>query len=300
MQGCDMATCFYCFADTKLTRAHLYQKRFREVIEGVSGDVFLTSSRSSHKGINRELAYRGDIRDAHVSSLCEECNRGWMEPIEQAAAGAFADVVTGRRIPPPADGLALARWAIVVGALSSELYPTFEVPESHRRDIRGAAALPSEYSTFIIWTEDRLVSLQTDLYRGVSAPEEGGEVHWVSVIQTGLGVLVSATPGVTPRLARVLHEAGISAALGFIGENLVYVPDGVAATTVADASRPTHKAVHDLIPSVLGKPRGSVAAANGVEVLDFRAGMQMTRVDMSFDFSDRVFDYGQLPTDRRP
>jgi hypothetical protein len=223
-----------------------------------------------------------------------------MEPIERAAASPFADLVTGRRIPPPVDGLALARWAVVVGALSSELYATFEVPESHRRDIRGAAALPSEYSTFIIWTADRLVSLQTDLYRGVSAPEDGGEVHWVSVIQTGLGCLVSATPGVTPRLARVLHEAGIAAALGYIGEDLVYVPDGLAATTVADGPRPTHVAVHDLIPSVLGEPPGSVAAANGVEVLDFRAGLQLTRADTSFDFAGRLFDYRQLPTNGRP
>lgn len=294
-----MAACFYCFADAKLTRAHLYQQRFREVIEGDSENVYLTSSSAAVQGVSRALRYPGDIRNAHVSSLCGECNSKWMEGIEQDASEPFADLVQGRRIPAPTDGLKLAHWAVIVGALSSELYPTFYLPEAHRREIRNASGLPTGYSTFIVWTSDKLVSLQTDLYRGISTHEAGDAVHWISVIQTGLGVLITATPGVTPRLARLLHEAGIAATLGYIGETLVYVPDGVEETTLGDGRRPTHVEVHDLVPSVLGEVPGLETAPNGVQVLDLSQGVQTTRVDASFDFEGRLFDYRQLGT-RQP
>jgi len=290
-----MAECFFCFSDSKLTRAHLFQRRFRDAINAHPGkQVYLSSASVSHRGINRSLAYPGDMRQLHVTALCRDCNSNWMQSIEIAAAPTFAEVVQGDRVPPPVAMLTLAHWAVVISALSSELYPALQIPKNQRREIRESPGLPNAYSTFFIWTEDYLRSSQLDLYRAVlSASRSQSDVHWSNLLHAGYIVIIAATPDISGRIARVLAEADIHSALGFIGPTLVYVPDGWSSAMTA-GPRPTHQTVHDLGPIILGGNRSFTSAPNGQDMLDLSAGLQPVETEMSFDFSGHLFDYRQL------
>ncbi|WP_232828852.1 hypothetical protein, partial [Kribbella monticola] len=295
--GDPMAKCFFCFQDRPLTRAHLFQRHFREAIAISEKGVNLTSSSAAHKGVDRAISYNGDMREAHVTSLCSDCNSNWMQSIEIAAAPVFRELVKGERILPPDDLLKLAHWAVVLGALSSELYPKLVIPPDQRDLIRKAGQLPSEFSTFFVWLGESLTGLQMDLYRGVAVRPGGEEVNWVSVLHAGPIVMISATPGITPRIARVLGDAGIDSALGFIGETMVYIPSKFQAAMSADNTL-THQRVHDLGTQYFGGQRVFTTAANGVAIMDLSHGVKMEDADMSYDFTAQLFDYRQLPIHR--
>jgi hypothetical protein len=290
-----MAECFFCFSDGKLTRAHLFQTRFREAIDAHPGKhVYLSSASVDHGGINRSLAYPDDMRQVHVTALCRDCNSNWMQSIEIAAVPTFAEVVQGDRVPPPVAMLALAHWAVVLSALSSELYPALQIPKNQRREIRESPGLPYAYSTFFVWTSEYLRSIQLDLYRAVSAATHSQpDVHWSNLLHAGQAVMITATPDISGRIARVLTEASIHCVLGFIGPTLVYVPDGWS-TAMTAGPRPTHQAVHDLAPIIFGGNRSFTSAPNGQDMLDLSAGLHVVDTEMSFDFAGHLFDYRQL------
>lgn len=290
-----MAECFFCFGDSKLTRAHLFQARFRDAIDVHPGrHVYLSSANVDRGGINRSLAYPGDMRQIHVTALCGKCNSNWMQGVEIAAAPTFAEVVRGERVPPPLAMLALAHWAVVLSALSSELYPALQIPKNQRQEIRESPGMPYAYSTFFVWTSEYLRSIQLDLYRAVlSRSRSQADVHWSNLLHAGNVVMITATPDISGRIARVLAEAYISSVLGFIGPTLVYVPDG-SWTAMAEGPRPTHQAVHDLGPAIFGSRRSFMSAPNGQELLDLSAGLQVAEPKMAFDFSGHLFDYRQL------
>ena len=262
--------------------------------------VYLGSASVSRDGIERSIAYPGDMRQIYVTALCGECNAKWMEPIEVAAVPAFAELMRGERVPTPASMLPLAHWAVVFSALSSELYPALDIPRSHRRAIREATSLPPEYSVFVVWTSDYLASVETNLYRSVSSPKKDNEpdIVWVNFLQSGPAAVITATPDLSGRVARVLAESAIHSALGFIGETLVYVPDGWA-TAMTTGPRPTQQEVHDLGPTIGGS--GQLATApNGQDMLDLTGGLQSASLDMSFDFAGRLHDYRELRVPAEP
>jgi hypothetical protein len=124
-----------------------------------------------------------------------------MQSIEVAAAPTFAEVVQGDRVPPPVAMLALAHWAVVLSALSSELYPALQIPDNQRRGIRESPGLPYEYSVFFVWTSEYLRSIQLDLYRAVStAPHSQHDVRWINLLHAGQAVMITATPDYTGHL----------------------------------------------------------------------------------------------------
>lgn len=290
-----MTECFFCFRNNKLTRAHLFQATFREALEIFERNVYLTSASVSNEGINRSISYPGDMRFAHVTSLCEECNSKWMQSIEIAAAPVFVELIKGERIPPPEDMLKLAQWAIVVSALSSELHPSLEIPDSHRRAIRGAAGLPEDFSTFVTWTSDYMSSVQADLYRAKPLNQADSDAYWINVLHAGSTVLISTSPGCTGRVARILQDAHVETTLGFLGEENVYIPQGFHAAA-RKGTRPSHEDMHDLGPKFFSEKLSFTTAPNGTEVINLPERPDFANIDMSFDFTGRVHSHRNLPS----
>ncbi|MDQ0823863.1 hypothetical protein QFZ60_000036 [Arthrobacter sp. B2I5] len=289
-----MAECFYCFADKPLTRAHLFQKGFRKTIEDATGGVFLSDSSVSHPGIVRAIKHGGDIRETKVTSLCEDCNNNWMNNIELAAETAFSRLVSGEYAPSPHEFRKIAHWAVVFAALSSELHPKLQIPPSHRQAIRQGTLIPDGYSTYVVWTKEHLVTVQSDLYRAVSASTNDSEVHWFHLLHLGSVVLITATPGLTPRVARVLNEANIHSALGFIGDSFVYVPQEFQRA-MTEGHRAEHQELFALGPKIGNEASAFITTSNGIQVLDLSEGMQFGVADFSFDFGGQLFDYRQPP-----
>lgn len=292
-----MATCFFCLRDATLTRAHLLQTQFRDAIEAAPENrVYLASSSIKTNGIGRALNFPGDVRQKSVTSLCSDCNSNWMQSIEIAAAPTFGQLVRGELVPKPQAMLSVAHWAVVHTALSSELYPSMHIPEAHRTAIRSSPGLPPEYWVFCVWTSDYLAGMQTDLYRGTTysfSPDP--QVHWVGTLHAGAVVLVTASPDIGPRVARLLDEAEVGSVLGLVGEEMVYIPREWK-TAMTTGPRPSHEMVHDLGQRIFGGSHGGyVPASNGQELLDLAAGLQPIDVPMNFDLSGRLFDYRELP-----
>lgn len=282
-----MAQCFFCDRDETLTRAHLFQTRFRNAIGAGDGMVSLASSSVATPGVNRDLLFPGDIRERYVTSLCRNCNNIWMNDIECAAAPVFESIMQLKGFPPPSDLFKLAHWATVVGALSSELYHHVEIPVALRREIRNTATgQPTYYSTYFIWTNDYLESLETSFFRVIAADDA---IHWFHVLHAGPLVAISSTPLLGSRIARVLEENGIQSVLGLISSNLVYTARGLREAAEKGVGRPTHKQVHDLLP-VLLETDSAYIRTKGTEVLDLSGGLKFRNVDLSFDFSDRLTD----------
>jgi len=285
-----VAECFFCLEDCKLTKAHLFQKRLREVLQTHSDSMYLSASSAAHRGVNRALSFPGDMREANVTSLCGDCNAIWMQRLEIDAAPVFADLIGGERVPPPPEMFALARWSVVFAALSSELFRDIEMPREQRRAIRFANGHPERFSTYAVWTTDWLHSVESDLYRGVSAT---GGVHWASLLHAGGAILISATPALLGRVPRVLEDAGVRSTLGFIGESAVYVPEDFQVSMQTDG-RPSHVTMRDLGPRLVGGGGSFTETSTGTQVLDLSRGLEMNDIEMSFEFRGRLVDPRQL------
>lgn len=291
--GALVARCFFCLEDRKLTRAHLFQKDFRDALKQLDNRVYLASASTSDMGVSRSLSYQGDCRATLVTSLCGGCNANWMQRIEAAAASTFRQLIERDLVPPPRELLCLAHWAVVVSALSSELHPRLSIPESQRRAIRASVGMPVGFSTYFIWTADYLPSIQMDLYRGFSEAPVGHETHWIHQLHVGAVTIISATPSLMGRVPRILRDSGVHSTLGFIGPTAVYVPE-TFHDAMAAARHPTHGEMHRLGPTILAGDKSFTTAPNGVQMLDLSGGVEMKMVDLSFDFNERLFDIVEL------
>lgn len=287
-----MAECFFCGRAEKLTRAHLFQERFRQAIALGEGLVTLGSSSHRTMGVNRDLLFEGDVRQMNVTSLCSGCNNVWMNSIEVAAAPVFESIMRGEGFPPRHDLMKLAHWATVVAALSSELHPEIALPEMRRREIRFTrTGQPTFYSTFFIWAADVLQSLQTSLFR--VTPEDATDeasIGWFHLLHAGPLAAISASPNLFGRIARVLEEQEIRTVLGALSSNIIYVPRGFEEAARTGVGAPTHQQVHQLGPVMLGSDLSYKQTENGAELLDLSAGLKFSDTDFSFDFEGRLID----------
>lgn len=286
-----MAECFFCGNDETLTKAHLFQKGFREMFEKHEGKVSLASSSISTPGVSRDVVFKGDVGQTNVVSLCGDCNNNWMNQIEQAAAPAFKSIMQNKGFPKPADLFKLAHWAVVLSALSSEVTSHIEVPVSHRRTIRFTrTGQPENYSTHFIWTNDYFQSLESSFIRSVyEESSDDDAVQWFHVLYAGPLVAISATPDFGPRIARVLEENGINSVLGTFSSNLVYTPRGLREVALTGKGMPTHEKIRQILPTVLNADIGYIRTT-GSEVLDLSGGINFNKVDLSFDFTDLLQD----------
>lgn len=286
-----MAQCFFCGQDERLTRAHLFQSQFRDAVDGGFGTVSLSASGVAARGINRDLLFQGDIRTQHVTSLCKKCNNDWMNRIECAAAPGFESIMQNKGLPSPPELFKLAHWSTVLGILSSELHPVIEIPAARRYEVRYTpTGQPVNYATFFIWTRDYFPSLQSDFFRVVSDDSMGDDsVHWFHVLHAGPIVLVSTSPFLVSRIAKVLGDKGVQSVLGALSSNLVYVPPGLVEACAEGTGMPSHSELHDLLPTIVNSGLQYVET-RGSQVIDLTRGLEFKSVDFSFDFEDRLRD----------
>jgi hypothetical protein len=291
-----VAECFFCGKDEKLTRAHLFQRAFRDVLGTGDGQTRLGSASVAIKGVQREITYGSDIRQTKVTALCGDCNGRWMNRIEVAAAPAFATIVRDHGLPQAKELLKLAHWSVVISVLSSELHPGLGIPRSLRREVRHAPCLPRGYATYFVWTGQDLRSIQMDLFRVVDEKSDGESgVHWYHLLHAGPMVAISCSPDLFARVPRAFAEAGIHSVLGCLGETVIYIPHQFKEAMSA-GDFPTHQAVHDLSPGIVAGGRSFSATANEMDLLDLSGGLIFSRTDSSFDFSGMLFDYRDLPS----
>ena len=286
-----MALCFFCGADESLTRAHLFQSRFRDSIKEVKIPVSLAASSSKAPGEYRDVVYDGDIRKSHVTSLCKDCNNNWMNSIEVAAAPVFESIMGNKGFPVISDLFKLAHWASLVGALSSELFPYLEIPVEHRRAIRDAKTGQAKgHSTYFIWTADYIESIQMDLYRGVVRDDNGVDsVSWFSVLHSGPLVVITVSELLGPRTARVLSEHEIESVLGAFSSNILYVSRGLEEAARGGKGRPIHEDVVKAVRLVAGADLKFVKT-RGSELADLSRGVEIVKADLTFDFGDSLRD----------
>ncbi|MFC6022913.1 hypothetical protein ACFP2T_43030 [Plantactinospora solaniradicis] len=290
-----MAECFYCGQDEKLTRAHLFQQRFRDLMG--TGDEITRLGSSSHasSGIDRAIEHEGDIRNSVVTALCGDCNNNWMQGIEVAAAPAFATIVRDHGLPQPQELLRLAHWATVVAALASQLHVRIEIPVAMRREIRRAPGQPDFYATYFVWTSEHLDSVTTSFFRvAAKNPDSDLPVGWYHFLHVGPMVAISCTPQLYGRVARVLRDAGVDAVLGCLGDTVLYVPREFGAA-MQELRFPSHDVVQELGWSMLGSGRSYTVAKNQLKLLDLSGGLVFADTDLSFDFEGMLFDFRQLP-----
>ncbi|TDP31471.1 hypothetical protein [Nocardia ignorata] len=289
-----MAECFYCGTDEKLTRAHLFHQRIREVLANESEGLTLASSSVRSGGVERDLLRPGDVREMNVKILCVRCNSRWMEPIEKAAAPVLGSIMRGIGVPPPRDLFRLAHWSIVVGALATQTGTRFDVPVEHRRQIRfTATGQPQYFGTHFIWTLDTYPGVQFD-YMRFDARSEAGErgVSWYSALHAGPLVMVSAEFVLNTMIARELHHSGIESYLGTVSSNLVCIPEalrtGRRQSAVGSVS-PSHGAVQELYRKVAGPD---------VEYVPTHAS-SLASMDEWKEHPSATFDYGDTLVDMR-
>ena len=254
----------------------------------------MTLGSSSHAtpGVNRDLLFKGDMRQMKVTSLCGACNSRWMNNIEMAAAPAFESIMRGDGFPPRPDLMKLAHWATVVGVLASELHREILIPEARRREIRFTrTGQPNFYSTFFIWTSDVLNSLQSSFFRVAGSDvQDEASIGWFHLLHAGPLVALSASPDLYGRIARVLEEHQMRTVLGAFSSNIVYVPEGFSGAARTGEGAPTHEEVHRLGPVMLGTGVSYVETDNGADLLDLSAGLTISESDFSFNFDGRLVD----------
>lgn len=290
-----MAECFFCGRDEKLTRAHLFQQQFRDVMGKGDGTTRIGSASHAVNGVDRAIEYGGDVRRVHVTALCGDCNNVWMNGIESAAAPAFATIVRDHSLPPPEQLLKLAHWATVVAALSSKFHGRISVPVAMRREIRIAQGQPDYYATFFVWACDELRSVSSSFFRVAgSDPEDESKIGWYHFLHAGPMVAISCTPSLYGRVARVLCDANIYSVIGCLADSVVYMPRKFGDTMKA-LRFPSHYDVHQLGPIMLGAKLSYAVAKNQTDLLDLTKGLTLSSADFSFDFEGLLFDYRQLP-----
>ena len=286
-----MAQCFYCNADAKLTKAPLLQKEIRHSVKFQESQVSLAASSARSGGAYRDVLHNGDIRDAKVTSLCSICNNIWMNRIELAAAPIFKSIMSGEGAPPPAGLFKLAHWAVVVGALTSALFPQLTIPVEHRRAIRQTrTGQPRDFSTHFIWTDDYLPGFMFDIYR-LEADSLEEPVRWYSVMHAGRLATISGSPFVGYRISEVLRDANIHGILGAFSSNIAYAPTRSGVSPSTSLALPSHATVKQLHPEI-GAPGARYAKTRGSLVLDFE-GIAVSDASMT------AFDYGDSLTDVR-
>lgn len=283
-----VAECFYCGMNASLTRAHLFQQTFRDAISASSGEVALASSSSQALGMSSDIVYPGDARQSNVTSLCARCNNGWMNDIEVAAGPAFQAIMRGAGFPRPEALFKLAHWAIVVGALSSELFPRLEIPVEHRRQIRNTTTgQPTDFSTHFVWTHDHLPNLEISLLRA-ETKSPNPAVGWCFMLQAGPLVIYSASPLLGPRVSRVLHDNRVEGVLGAISSNVAYVP-----WRKREKPEELHVPTHALARSLHGEMVGAtdfVETRGKRRLVDFGSGLVHKELSFAFDYGDRLMD----------
>lgn len=290
-----MAECFFCGRDEKLTRAHLFQRAFRDVLGTGDGQTRLGSASAAVKGVQREITYGGDIRQMKVTALCGDCNGRWMNGIEVAAAPAFAAIVRDHGLPRPKELLNLAHWCVVISVLSSELHPGLVIPRPLRREVRHAPCLPHGYATYFVWTGQDLRSIQMDLFRVADENSDGESgVHWYNLLHAGPMAAISCSPELLGRVPRVLAEAGIHSVLGCLGETVIYIPRQFKVA-MSSGDFPGHQAIHDLSPNIVTERQSFSMTPNHISLLNLSDDLIFSRPDRSFDFSGMLFDYRDLP-----
>ncbi|MFF7941505.1 hypothetical protein ACFZC5_17470 [Nocardia gamkensis] len=287
-----MAECFYCGTDEKLTRAHLFHQRIREVLPNESMGVTLASSSVRSGGVERDLLRPGDVREMNIKILCGHCNSRWMEPIEEAAAPVLESIMRGKGFPPVRDLFRLAHWSIVVGALATQTGTRFDVPVEHRRKIRfTATGQPQDFGTHFIWTLNTYPGVQFDYMRFETGPgaEQRG-VSWYSALHAGPLVMISAELALNTMIARELHHSGIESYLGTVSSNLVCIPDAIRTgrwQSSAGLVSPSHHTVQETYRKVAGPDVEYVAthASSLVSMDEWRE-----RPPATFDYGDTLVD----------
>ena len=284
-----MAICFYCKEDRTLTRAHLFQKRFREAVEIDSNGVTMSASGIGQPGAYIDRAFPGDIRDMNVTALCPDCNGKWMNSIEKAAAPVFASIMRLEGFPPPTGLFRLAHWSTVVAGLSSELFPKISFPDDHAHAIRyTATGQPDEFTTHFIWTKNYLPSISIDLFRFESRSNQPKAIDWSFVLHAGPLVLISSGPSMGPRVSRVLDAQGINCLIGVISSNLVYLPTEFEDAAEKGIGRPTHAEI-ETVYSEIFNPGVAFIETKGRPVFDVN-GRPSPNLEHSFDYQGKLSD----------
>lgn len=286
-----MAECFYCGTDEKLTRAHIFQQRIREALPNESHEVTIGLSSVRSGGLERDILYRGDVREAHVKNLCGQCNSRWMEPIEQAAGPILESIMQGQGIPQPRDLFKLAHWSTVVGALATQTGSRFDVPVEQRRMIRFTkTGQPLDFGTHFIWTLDTYPSAKFDFMRfEIGEDAEEPAVSWYCALHAGPVVIISAEFWVNTMIARELHQSGIQSYLGTASSNLVYIPDAIRTGQRLPGGlvTPNHYAVQEIYRNVVGHDEEYVDAHGGPLV---SLGEKKWKYPEKFDYGDTLVD----------
>ncbi|WP_459385247.1 hypothetical protein [Arthrobacter humicola] len=280
--------CFFCGANEKLTKAHLFQQSFRDAVNVDSDEVSLAASSVEELGVYRDLLYSGDIRQANATSLCSGCNNGWMNDIEQAAGPVFTSIMNGDGFPPPAGLFKLAHWSVVVGALASELIPRLDIPVEHRRAIRFTrTGQPTEFSTHFVWTLDYLPSFEIDIVRFAGESDLEEPIRWCFVLHVGWLVIIVASPRFGAKVSRVLHGGGIHSVMGTISSNIVYLPQEARGAS-SGVLTPSHETVRELHSKLFASAK--YLETKGRPVLDLNSAIGRTINDLAFDYGDTLID----------
>lgn len=288
-----MTECYYCGADEKMTRAHIFHQRIREALPNDSLEVTIGTSSVRSGGVERDLLYRGDIRNIHVKILCIRCNSRWMEPIEQAAAPIFELIMQDGGLPPTRDLFRLAHWSTIVGALATQTGSRFDIPVEHRRKIRFTrTGQPLDFGTHFIWTLDTYPGARFDFMRfEVGQDAEEPAVSWYSALHAGPVVMISAEFLVNTMISRELHNSRVQSFLGTASSNLLWVPEAIRTGQGISSGlvHPSHRAVQEIYRSVVGRD---------VEYVDTKGG-SLVSIDERIWRHPEGFNYGDSLIDAR-
>lgn len=302
-----MAECFYCGADEKLTRAHLFQQRIREAIPNESLEMTISRTSVKSGGIERNLLFPGDVRETHVKNLCIQCNSRWMEPIEQAAGPILESTMQGGGLLQSRDLFRLAHWSTIVGALATQTSGHFDVPVEHRRAIRFTrTGQPQDFGTHVIWTLDTYPGVKFDFMRFVIGQDtKEPAVSWYSALHVGPVVMISGEFAVSAMIAQELHQSGIQSYLSTVASNFLYVPDAIRTGQWKSAGglvHPSHDALQETYRKVAGPDAKYVDTHGGPlvsidkmkwrhpEVFDYKNALADVSSSLDLSYLDGVFE----------
>ena len=130
--------CIFCgrsAPDVRITREHVYQKAFKQVLNQASPFFWRSSQPALGQG-NEERIQPHGIFDLQVNAVCAPCNNGWLNTeVERPAEGHLKQMMLG--LPLEIDRAAclhISRWAAKTAAMRALLdRPPYPIPTEHFR-----------------------------------------------------------------------------------------------------------------------------------------------------------------------
>ncbi|MNO85052.1 hypothetical protein D3C76_764120 [compost metagenome] len=198
--------------DIKFSNEHILRDKLNDTFPPIERSVEWANRVSTTDGsssLSRRLIPQGPF-DRTVNSVCEQCNGGWMNALEEEVEGSLLDLLYGRTVSPRENRrLALARWAVKTAGVYSLLHrdgvPGF--PDEHFPHLRDSYEPPP--CTYVWLCENGFDHNSFMRYRRGHVASAPGMSFYLYTLSVGRAVFFVLGAKSQATISKILVEVGL-------------------------------------------------------------------------------------------